>query len=112
MFRRIEMIGEYKADGKENFYAYKYGLMAGGDKEVIDAWIYQLRGPSRSIPSNAKFYFTEKGWKEVGRNVVKACQRVGQEYRIIKVKEKSVNVVWRDKHTEYEVACQPKRKRS
>jgi len=79
--------------------------------DVVDAWIYSLRGPDRSIPRNAKFYFTEKGWKEVGRKVVAACQRVGQDYRVIKVKHKDVHVVWKDKHTGYEVAAQPRKKR-
>ncbi len=97
MYRRIELI-----DDKFG----KYGLCGLSFDEVIDAWVHVLRGPKRNIPQNAKFYFTESGWKNVGKNVVAACQRVGQRYRVIKVKEKSINVVWRDK---FEVAAQPKK---
>jgi hypothetical protein len=110
MFRRIEMIYPRKisqrCDGMlEIDEAFKAGLMACGDEKVIEAWFDKLNGPGRSIPRNAKFYFTESGWQEVGRHVVTACQQAGQEYRVIKTKENEVNVVWRQM---YEVAAQPK----
>jgi len=111
MFRRIEMIYPQeitqRADGTlEIDQAFKAGLMACGDEQVIEAWFEKLNGPGRRIiPRNAKFYFTEPGWQAVGRHVVTACQQVGQEYRVIKIKETEVNVVWRD---EYEAAAQPK----
>jgi hypothetical protein len=101
LFRRVELI-----DPDHNL---KHGLCGLSQEQVIDAWINKLRGPKRSIPPNAKFYFTELGWKEVGRQVIAACQQVGQAYRVIKVKEKSVNIVWRDKHAGLEVAVQPKK---
>ena len=103
MFRRVELIDP---DGK-----LKHGLCGLSQEKVIDAWFDKLRGPNRSIPLNAKFYFTELGWKEVGRQVIIACQQVGQAYRVIKVKENSVNVVWRDQHSGLEVAAQPKKRR-
>ncbi len=112
MFRRIEMIYPQKitlqhANGTlESNEAFKAGLMACGDEKVIEAWFEKLNGPGqRSIPRNTKFYFTESGWQKVGRHVITACQQVGQEYRVIKIKENEVNVVWRD---EYEVAAQPR----
>jgi hypothetical protein len=61
---------------------------------------------------NCRFYFTEKGWKEVGRNVVAAAQHSGQEYRIVAIKETDAEVVWRDKLMGYEVAVQPRAKRT
>ena len=86
--------------------AFKAGLMACGEEKVVDAWFEKLSGPGRrNIPRNAKFYFTESGWQEVGRRVIIACQQVGQAYRVLKIKENEVNVVWRDVH---EVAAQPK----
>jgi hypothetical protein len=88
----------------------KHGLCGLSHEKVIDAWIDKLRGPERSIPHNARFYFTELGWKEVGRKVIESCQQVGQAYRVIRVKEKSVNVVWYDKHGGLEVAIQPKKR--
>ncbi len=111
MYRRIEMIYQQEtnrnADGElQVFPALKAGLMACGNEQVLEAWFEKLNGPGRrGIPHSAKFYFTEAGWREVGRHVVRACQQTGQEYRVIKVKENAVNVVWQD---EYEVAAQPR----
>lgn len=98
MFRRIELIHD----------SYKSGLCGClCSDSIIDSWIYKLRGPKRrSLPQNCKFYFTEKGWKEVGRNVITVCQKEKQKYKIICVKEKSVNIVWKDT---FEVAAQPKK---
>ena len=118
MLRRIEIIHPAEEitlpDGSlESFPAVKQGLMGVAHSEVINAWFDKLRGPGkrRDIPRNARFYFTELGWDEVGRKVVEACQQVGQEYRVIKVKEEAVNVVWRDRHYGLEVAAQPKKHR-
>jgi hypothetical protein len=86
--------------------------MSAGYLEIADAWIFKLRGSSRSLPYNARFYFTEKGWREIGRNVIAACQRTRQRYRIIAIKEADAQVCWRDRHDDYEVAIQPKRKRT
>ncbi len=105
MYRRLEVIqpelryfyqGEWHTEP-----ASKHGILAAVDT----SWLDTLRGPDRSIPFNTRFFFTEKGWREVGRHVVAECKRQGQEVRVIAVKEASVNVVWGD---EYEVAAQPK----
>jgi len=110
MYRRVELINEYGSSRRNHFAAYKGGLTGFSHVAVVDAWFGKLRGPGKKgIPRNAKFYFTEAGWKEVGRKVVEACQQRGQKYRVIKVKENAVHVVWRDKHTDYEVAAQPKK---
>ena len=111
MFRRIGFIHptEVGVDG-ESYPAYKEGLMTVSPREVAEAWAHDLVGPDRTLPSNCRFYFTEKGWREVGRNVVAAAQRAGQEYRILAIKETDAQVVWRDKLRGYEVAVQPPRK--
>ena len=111
MYRRIELIKTYKDLDTGEIEHYKSGLMGLSPKDVIDAWVYKLRGCEHSLPKNSRFYFTEKGWKEVGRKVVEACMAVEQDYRVIAIKETDAQVVWRDKHTGYEVAVQPKRKR-
>jgi hypothetical protein len=112
MYRRIQLINHYdpkKHEHEQNDFIH--GLMGiCNSVEIADAWTYKLRGSNHALPTNARFYFTEKGWKEVGREVIAACQRSGQDYRVIKVKETDAQVVWRDKYTEYEVAIQPKRK--
>jgi hypothetical protein len=96
----------------------KTGLMFFSSEEVANAWLdgkYYLRGPfgkrSDKIPSNAKFYFTELGWDKIGRNVVAACIRTKQDYRVIAIKETDAQIVWEDKYTRFEVAIQPKRKK-
>lgn len=99
MYRRIEMIFPQEtcrnADGELQVSpALKARPMACGNEQVVEAWFDKLNGPGRrSLPRNAKFYFTEAGWREVGRQVAKACQQIGQEYRVIKVKENAVDVV-------------------
>jgi len=105
MYRRIELINEYP-DRKPPWQpAIKHGLMGISHMDVADAWFCKLRGPGkRYFKTNARFYFTEKGWSEVGSKVVEACKKVKQRFRILTVKEKSVNVVWKDP---LEVAAQP-----
>ena len=80
MFRRIELIHPESVGQKGEVYpAWKQGLTPVSTSEVVDAWIDDLRGPTRaSLPSNCRFYFTEKGWREVGRNVVAAARRSGR----------------------------------
>jgi hypothetical protein len=81
---------------------------------VPEAWWESgdLLGPARSsLPPNCRFYFTERGWREVGRRVVAAAQQDGHEYRVIAIKETDAQVVWRDKVRHYEVAVQPPSKR-
>jgi hypothetical protein len=109
MYRRLEVIHPelryyYHGDWHKE-PAAKLGILGAADF----SWTETLRGPDRDIPSNTRFFFTEKGWKEVGRHVVAECKRQGQEVRVISVKEASVNVVWGD---EYEIAAQPKTPRS
>ena len=108
MFRRIEMINSYPQPGGSVDW-FKQGLLGFSEDAAVEAWIHKLRGPDRQIPRNAFFWFTEKGWREVGRAVVRACIASGQGYRVIRIKENEVEVVWRDKFTGFEVAAQPKR---
>jgi hypothetical protein len=75
MFRRIEMI--HPAKGKWFTADWKEGLMSAGSLEIADAWIFKLRGSPHSLPSNARFHFTEKGWREIGRQVIAACPENG-----------------------------------
>ena len=113
MYRRIELIhtGGTGIDG-ESFPDWKQGLTPVAWPEVAEAWIDDLIGPSRSsLPRNSRFYFTEKGWREVGRTVVAAAIRSGQRYRIVAIKETDSLVVWRDEARGYEVAVQPPSRR-
>jgi hypothetical protein len=113
MFRRIELIhpGIAEEEGL-SLPGFKQGLTPFSWPEITDAWIDDLLGPSHgSIPTNSRFYFTERGWHVVGRKVIAAAMRVGQAYRVVAIKETDAQVVWRDKARDYEVAVQPPRKR-
>ena len=111
MFRRVEVIIPGGVDDAgESYPPSKEGLMSMSvfSAEVLDAWQHHLIGPARaSLPSNCRFYFTEKGWRDAGRNVVAAAQRSGLEYRVVRIKETDAQIVWRDKARGYEVAVQP-----
>jgi hypothetical protein len=112
MFRRIEFTLPGGVDDEGLSYPpSRSGLMTPTPEPVADAWIDDLIGPGRSLPANCRFYFTEKGWREVGRSVIAAAQQTHQEYRLIAIKETDAQVVWRDKARGYEVAVQPKRAR-
>lgn len=111
MFRRIELIQPgvilTREDGEiVSIPAFKSGLMGVITEEILDTWVDKLVSPKTAIPSNARFYFTELGWREIGKNVVAACQRGGQQYRVIAIKENAIDVVYQD---EYQIAGQPLR---
>ena len=111
MYRRIELINPARLEDEISLPAHKSGLMGDAPLDVWAAWENELVGPDRSLPRNCRFYFTEKGWREVGRNVVAAAMRAGQGYRIVAIKQTDAQVVWRDATRGYEVAVQPPRKR-
>jgi len=126
MFRRIELIDEMSAEEYRNFIETmqreidspehelkkeyprfrKTGIVGYGDPRVWDAW-GDMKSPRRSINLNVRFYFTEVGWRLYGRKTIIVCQQVGQRYRVISIKENSVDVIYRD---EVQVAVHPKRK--
>lgn len=122
MFRRIELIAQMPAIEWESICAraeqlglgntfrpaWKSGLMGASLPGVAEEWA-SMQVPRRRIFRNCRFYFTEKGWMVYGRPTVAACQRVGQGYRVIRIKEKSVDVVYRD---EIQVAVRPKKKKN
>jgi hypothetical protein len=87
---------------------WKHGLMGLTRHDgVLRAWIH-MPAPRRLF-KHTKFFFTEEGWRRYGRRTVAACQTVGQRYRVISIKEKSVDVVYRD---EVQVAVRPRRARA
>ena len=128
MFRRIELVDEMGEDDyrkfieatrrsirdldynveKDNPRFRKSGLMGFGNPVVWDAW-EQMRSPRRPINKNARFYFTEEGWRRYGRKTIEVCQQVGQRYRVIRIKENAIDVIYRD---DVQVAVRPKKKKS
>lgn len=122
MFRRIELIHqltprEYraflKALGQSGnagqllpARSWKSGLMGISYAGVAEAWA-DISAPRRALYKNCRFYFTEEGWKCYGRPTVAACQQTGQQYRVIRIKERSVEVMYRD---ECQVAVRARKK--
>lgn len=124
MFRRIEVMDSMSAEAFENMRKMmespkdiekeellrfrKSGLDGGPGFDVREAW-HDMPPPPRRLSKNVRFYFTEKGWNIYGRRTIKLCQRVGQQYRVIRIKEKSVDVVFRD---EFQVAVRPRKRKA
>jgi hypothetical protein len=126
MYRRIELIDEMNAEDYRRFIEslrqsvsdpdvdlkreyprfWKTGLMGFGNPTVWDAWV-DMNSPRRPVNRNARFYFTEEGWRRYGRKTIEVCQQVGQRYRVLRVKESAVDVIYRD---EFQVAVRPKKK--
>jgi hypothetical protein len=86
---------------------WKHGLMGFNRHETVArAWI-EMPAPRRLF-KRTKFFFTEEGWRRYGRRTVAACLSAGQRYRVIGIKEKSVDVVYRDA---VQVAVRPRKAR-
>lgn len=103
MFRRIELI-----EGK-NGKGFKHGLcgmsLHEGALDVFDAWADIPKAP-KHLNKNCRFYFTEDGWKKFGHNTVETCRKVDYRFRVITIKEKSVDIFYQDK---YQVAVRPRK---
>ncbi len=126
MYRRIELIDEMSTEDYRAFIEslrksinepdvdlereyprfWKTGLMGYGNSAVWDAW-GDMNSPRRPVNRNARFYFTEEGWRRFGRKTIEVCQQVGQRYRVLRVKENAVDVIYRD---EFQVAVRTKKK--
>ena len=129
MFRRIELIGEIPdasflatlehlrqrpdiTDEELREWAaaryQKSGLLGSIDDALLSAWV-GMPNPRRAINRNCRFFFTELGWRRYGRPSIAVCQRIGQRYRVLSVKERAVEIVYRD---EVQVAVRPRKPRS
>jgi TusA-related sulfurtransferase len=112
MYRRIELISHLPIDVEgmeQKMLDIKGGICFVPVKEgIFEVWM-DMPAPKKNIQKNCRFYFTEKGWDVYGRAIVKACQKVGQEYRVIRIKENSVDVFYKD---EIQVVVRPLKKRT
>ena len=97
MIRRISGVADLPSSILDQITSvdWKHGLMGlTRYGTVVQAWV-EMPAPRR-LSKNTRFYFTEEGWRRYGRKTVAACLTVGQRYRVIRIKEKSVDVVYRD----------------
>lgn len=53
-----------------------------------------------------RFYFTELGWKRAGRPILRTIKQMNWDHRILSIKEKSVDIIYRD---ELQVAVRPRK---
>ncbi len=127
MFQRIELIHEIPVDeyesvvratavhsgisedeARQTFARFrKTGVMGVGNDQVFEAW-GKMSIPRRAVNKNCRFYFTEEGWRRYGRATITACIQTGQAYRVLRVKEHSVVVIYRD---EVQVVVRPRTNR-
>ncbi len=128
MFRRIELIHE---QGAEEYNAViratarhggisedearslvarfrKTGVMGVGNDVVFAAW-GDMPIPRHEVNKNCRFFFTEESWQRYGRATIAACQQTGQPYRMVRIKEHAVEVIYRDA---VQVAVRPRKRRA
>jgi hypothetical protein len=53
-----------------------------------------MNSPRRAIHKAVRFYFTEVAWRRYGHKTVDVCQR----YRVLRIKENSVEVIYLDEY--------------
>lgn len=85
----------------------KTGVMGVGNDVVFEAW-GDMPLPRHVANKNCRFYVTEAGWQRYGRATVRACQQTGQRYRVVRLKEHAVEVIYRDT---VQVAVRPRKRR-
>ena len=94
MYRRIQIINHFQADEKALSRRLN-GMMGTTTAQVMSSWAW-MNVARKGFGKNLRFYFTEKGWKDFGSQVVAACRGSGQQYRVMAVREWDVDVVYKD----------------
>lgn len=104
MFRRIEVISalDYHPAGHN-----EPSVVGVGAGTVLGAFFTEvnLKAP-RNLHKNVRFYFTEFGWDMYGRKLLRLAMQSGFETKVKSVKEKSVDVFYRDI---WQVAVRPRK---
>lgn len=116
MFRRIEIIyviGRHKVSTPlTQLPRKKYMWQDIWVKSGLNPFGFLLNFYGVNAPNNIhtnkkiKFFFTEKGWNKVGRQILKIVKQVKLQHRVLSIKEKSVDIIYRDK---LQVAVRPRK---
>ncbi len=99
---------------KPDYNQWLFGLQRGGGSRVTAVFYAEemdklgLKAPKHVNP-RARFYFTERGWEEIGKKLVEKANKEGFKVKVIKKKNpKRSDVAYSDP---YQVALLPKSKR-
>ncbi len=94
MYRRIQLINHFQGE-KGSLSNRINGMMGTTTAQVMSSWAW-MNAARKGVGKNFRFYFTEKGWEDFGRQVVAACRGSGQQYRVMAVRERDVDVLYQD----------------
>jgi len=72
------------------------------------AWGMKAPGKKVFIPTKSRFFFTEQGWKLYGKYILGDIQTCGIKARVLSVKHRSVDVVYKDRWQVAVVKRKPK----
>lgn len=105
MFRRIELIdtGHYLS------VPYNGPPSKVGAGTLLGAYFTKmnLKAPE-NLHKNVRFYFTEFGWQMYGRKLLRLAAQDRFETKVKAVKEKSVDIFYRDT---WQVAVRPRKEK-
>ncbi len=97
MYRRIQLIKQYRKEDCtiSNLLA---SISGRSTCEGAAAWaeLNTSRRQTDKTIKSCRFYLTEEGWAKFGREVVAACRKSGQQYRVLAVREREVEVLYWD----------------
>ena len=98
MYRRIEKI-DHEWKSKTGAFAWEFPPPGGWEAAENEEYWDVMSGtpvPNKKIRKNCRFYFTEEGWKKLGRRLASYFRRNKVEFRVITIKEKSVDIFYKD----------------
>lgn len=118
MFRRIEIIyviGRHKVPTpltqlpRKKIMWQDIWVKTGLNPLGLLLKFYGVKAPD-DIHTNKriKFFFTEKGWEIAGRKILKVIKHLEINYRVLSIKQKSVDVIYWDK---LQVAVRPRQRK-
>lgn len=109
MFRRIEFLPPYPKGSDAWYFSLEAGIKSLKFGALIVSEKLGRLGPAPRVRRNARFFFTERGWMNVGRFLLQEVLREGYRVRVIAVKERERDCIYQDA---LQVALRPKKTRN
>jgi len=115
VFRRVELIGRQNESWFLPFDEDIWPQPGKWKKTGLNVYLicvllnrHGVRRPNKiRTHKSIRFFFTETGWEKAGRPILHTIKRWGLEHRVLRIKEKSVDVIYRD---DLQVAVRPRRR--